>query len=96
MIAKFLAENFLKPTRHPLTKKPSDYGMEYEDVEFSSRDGVKLKAWYMDAGSDKTLIVTHPFPFNRYGFSVKAQGIFKITNMEVELLNTSKHLYKAG
>lgn len=96
MIARLLARMLLLPKRQPLVKDPGDYGMVFEDVEFSSSDGVRLKAWLVRGRLDKLVIVTHPMPFTRYGFSVNHQGFMKVSCVEVELLKTVRALNDAG
>lgn len=96
MISNFLAKSLVQPKRQPTKKKPSDYGMDYEDIEFKSLDGVKLKGWLIRGNSEKLIILTHPMVFTKYGFSVEDQGNFKITKLEVEFLNTIKRLNDEG
>jgi dipeptidyl aminopeptidase/acylaminoacyl peptidase len=96
MISSFLAKSLIKPTRQPVVKNPKDYGMDYKNIEYKTADGVLIKGWLIPGKSDKLIIMTHPMPFTRYGFSVKHQGFFKITKREVELLNTVKNLNNAG
>lgn len=96
MLYKFLAKALIQPNRRPLVKNPSDYGMEYQDIDFKSKDSTNLKAWYIPGTSDKLIIMTHPMPFNRYGFHTKGQGLLKVSNVEVELLKTAKQLNQAG
>ena len=36
----------LHSVRQPIVTTPKDYGLEYEDVEFESTDGLKLKGWF--------------------------------------------------
>lgn len=96
MLTNILAKAAIVPPRKPLVKNPEDYGMEYESIDFKSRDGVNLKAWYIPGKSDNLIIFTHPMPFNRYGFHTKGQGIMKVSNIEVELLKVVKQLNNAG
>ena len=37
------------PARHQATILPENFGVTYEDVEFTSADGVTLKGWYFDS-----------------------------------------------
>ena len=92
MLTKYLAKALIKPTRRPIIKNPSDYGMEYQDIDFKLKDGTDLKAWYIPGKSDQLIIMTHPMPFNRYGFHTKGQGLIRVSNVEVELLKTAKQL----
>jgi dienelactone hydrolase len=96
MIPSILTKSLLCPRRQPLVKNPGDYGMTYEDVEFTAPDNVLIKGWLIHGTLDKLIIVTHPMPFTRYGFSIKHQGIFKVSDREVELLRTAVHLHKQG
>ncbi len=96
MMSAYLARSLLIPKRHPLKKNPGDYGLKYEEISFKSIDGILLKGWYIQGSSGKLIIMTNPMPFSRYGFSANSQGIFKITNIEVELLLTASQLNKAG
>jgi uncharacterized protein len=54
--------------RTPVMRKPSDYGMDFEETWFPSMDGVPLEAWFIAAPSDRLLIINHPMTCNRYGF----------------------------
>ena len=96
MITSILTKSLLRPVRQPLVKNPSDYDMKYVDVEFSTEDQVNIKGWLIHGTSDELIIITHPMPFTRYGFSPRHQGIFKSSDIEVELLKTAAHLNKQG
>jgi predicted alpha/beta-fold hydrolase len=92
----FLADSLIKPKRQPIIKTPQDYGMKYESIEFKSTDGVKLKGWYIPGASEKLIIMTHPMIFTKYGFSAKDQGLFKVTDLDVEFMKTAGALNGAG
>ncbi len=96
MLSRFLASASIVPPRRPIVKNPSDYGMDYRDIEFTTRDNVHLKAWYIPGTSDNLIIFTHPMPFNRYGFHTKGQGVMRISDVEVELLKVVRRLNDAG
>ena len=96
MLSKFLAKALIYPSRRPIVKTPSDYAMPYQDVDFQSKDGIPLKAWYIPGTSEHLIIMTHPMPFSRYGFHTQGQGLMKVSDVEVELLKTVKHLNAAG
>ncbi|MBN2103689.1 alpha/beta hydrolase [bacterium] len=95
-IDSMMAKSLIYPRRQPLVKNPADYGMPYEDVEFITQDSVTLKAWWIPGDDEKIIVMTHPMPFTRYGFSPKHQGFFKVTKLEVELLKTVRHLHDQG
>lgn len=96
MTDSMMAKSLIFPRRQPLVKNPADYGMDYRDVSFYSPDSVLIQAWFIPGREDKMVILTHPMPFTRYGFSVKHQGFFKVTKKEVELLKTVRVLHDAG
>jgi hypothetical protein len=41
------ANLFKNGARTPVLRRPSDYGMGYEDVFFPSLDGVPLEGWFI-------------------------------------------------
>ncbi len=92
----FLTDSLIKPKRQPVLKTPRDYGMKYESIDFKSIDGVKIKGWYIPGTSEKLIIMTHPMIFTKYGFSAKDQGLFKVTDLDVEFMKTAKALNGAG
>lgn len=68
-VIKGIAQNFRSVLRSPILRRPSDYGLEYEEISFPSQDGVPLEGWFIPcADSDKIIIANHPRNFNRSGF----------------------------
>lgn len=94
----YFSRIILRSRRQSLTRTPSDYGMGYEDVEFRSTDGLRLKGWFIPASGQSrgVIVVTHPFPFNRHGFVAKGQGFPPISHTDVDLLKTMEALNGAG
>jgi fermentation-respiration switch protein FrsA (DUF1100 family) len=82
--------------RQPIVRTPQDYGIGYEDIVFKSTDGITLKGWLLPAESDKIIIMTHAFPFNRHGFIAKNQGWITRINKDVDLLKTADVLHRNG
>ena len=82
--------------RTPVLRRPSDYVMEYEDVFFSSLDGIPLEAWFIPANSDKLVIINHPMTCNRYGFPGHLPPWTMFGGFEVNFLPELKHLHDAG
>lgn len=71
-VAVFFARQMIRPARARLWATPADAGMEYEDVEFPARDGLRLSGWFVTAeggtGDRKPAIVlVHGWPWNRLG-----------------------------
>ena len=91
------AQMFAYGARTPVLKRPSDVGLEYEDVFFPALDGVPLEAWFIPADSDKLLIVNHPMTCNRYGFPGHLPPWNTMFGgFEVDFLPELKHLHDAG
>lgn len=70
-VSYFFARNIIKPPQKKLWAFPSDIGMDYEDVQFPARDGVRISGWFIPAASGTqngaTLIITHGWLWNRLG-----------------------------
>ena len=94
--AGLFAKPLVYPNRQPVIKTPADYGMAYKDIEFSTADNVTLKGWLIPGDKDTLGIITHPMNFTKYGYSTEHQGTFKITDIEVEFINTAKSLHEDG
>ena len=80
------------PPRLENLKTPSDYGMQYSDVDIVTADNVRLSAWEIPspAPSDKTVIVNHPLTTTRYG------SVDGLDGVSAEFLPMVKHLHDAG
>ena len=67
-ILQGIAEGFRTWTRAPILHRPSELGLDFEEVVFPSEDGVPLEGWYIPApGSNELVIANHPRWFNRAG-----------------------------
>jgi len=51
--------NLATKTRAPLFDNPANWGLEYEDVEFKTADGITLRGWLINPGQDKVIIQGH-------------------------------------
>ena len=91
-----IAQVTAKPQRAPVLRKPSDYGMEYEDVFFPSYDGVPLEGWFIPVNSEKLIICNHPMTMNRYGFPGHLEPWSLFNPTEVNLIKIYEALHKAG
>lgn len=50
----------------PVTSDPSDVGLEYSLMSFTSRDGLALKGWWLEsAESDRAVVIVHGSEGNR-------------------------------
>jgi dipeptidyl aminopeptidase/acylaminoacyl peptidase len=57
----------IKPQKFISKTTPEDLGMEYEDVLFSTKDGVKLRGWFIPNLNEhsKTIILLHGYPADK-------------------------------
>ena len=92
LVARMIVNMRVAPARLDNPKTPADYGMDYQDVEFVTADGIRLSAWEIRAPSpsDRTIIVNHPLTTTRYG-SVKG-----LDGVEAEFLPMVRHIRNAG
>lgn len=92
ILASALVELRLAPERLDNPKTPTDYGMEYSDVNIVTKDNVRLSAWEIPSTtpSNKTVIVNHPLLTTRYGSVEGLDGV------AAEFLPMVKHLHDAG
>lgn len=102
-IIKAIAEGFGRPIRSPILRTPAEFGLDYENITFSSRDGTPLEAWLIPCeGSDRLIVANHPLSFNRYGFAAhiepwkSAFGDFAGNDFEVNFLADYKLLHDNG
>jgi pimeloyl-ACP methyl ester carboxylesterase len=102
LVAVFLAVCFvfssfiLYSNRQPVVRSPKDYGLDFESLEFKSADGLNLKGWFIPGTTEKTVVITHPFPFNRHSFLAANQGWLKLFKTDVDLLKTAQAVNGAG
>jgi len=60
----FILYIFPKRSVSPFT--PKQWAMEYQDVAFTTRDGLKLKGWFIpNKKSNKVIIVCHGYPMDK-------------------------------
>ena len=97
-IGKKLAETVLYPVDQPFPKTPADYGIQYRDVEFTTRDGVRLSGWLLNEGAGKVIIMTHfGYRANRFGYQTKYQPrLTKPYDEEIEFVKVAQRLVDAS
>ncbi len=83
--------------RTPILRRPSDYGMAYEDVFFPAMDGVMLDGWFIPSeGSNKLVICNHFIGANRYGYPGHLEPWTGQGGFEVNFVEAYKALHEAG
>ena len=91
-----LAQGLSVPPRTPILRTPADYEMDFEDISFTTEDGVSIKGWFMPANSYKLIISNHFSPANRYGFAGHLEPLTYAGGFEVNFLPRYKALHDAG
>ncbi|MEM6675266.1 MAG: alpha/beta hydrolase [Planctomycetota bacterium] len=97
---KYLAEFAVRPMfRTPVHKTPADHGItDFEDVFFTSADGVGLEGWLIRAkGSNKLIVVNHPMPMSRSGFTGHwGEPWSGVDDIEIDFVAHMAALVRAG
>ena len=77
-ISFYSAHSMTKFEVVPIETNPADYALPYEDISFTSRDGLTLKGWWVESGKDQSvIIIVHGSEGNRVQPPEKMLGITK-------------------
>lgn len=75
----YIGYRVMNPERKDISELPSDWDLSYEDIEFTSKDGVTLEGWWIPSQKDhhlfsskKTVVFAHGYGYNRAGEPNKA------------------------
>ncbi|MEM1219364.1 MAG: alpha/beta hydrolase, partial [Bacteroidota bacterium] len=97
MVTGFLSNSIVKGGVAPLFDNPQNYGLDYEDVTFTAKDGTKLSAWLVKGGTDKIIIQSHfGVQACRAGFTPEGKGMVKLWNEKIPFLQHVKYLVEQG
>jgi len=66
VFSAFVAYKMVKPPRFIGDWTPKDLGFDYDEVIIETRDGLELSAWWIDNGSDKTVLPLHGYTRSRW------------------------------
>ena len=91
-----LAYGLSRPPRTPILRTPADYGLDFEDISFMTKDKVEITGWFVPGDSDNVIICNHFSPANRYGFAGHLEGLNFAGGFEVNFLPRYKALHDAG
>jgi len=62
--------------------EPSDFGLEYEEINFKSTDGIKLSGWFIPNNKTKSaIIVMHGYPADKANLLGMAEFLAKDFNV---------------
>lgn len=97
MFAKMVSDMMIKPGSSPVFGQPADFGLDYEDVELETRDGVTLRGWLIEGGTDKVIIQTHfGVQCSRSGYTPEGKGMIKMWKEDISFLRQAKYLNECG
>ena len=99
MFGKVISNLMIKPGKSPVFETPDSYGLEYEDVNFKTSDGVNLSGWIIKGGKDKVIIQSHfGVQCSRSGFTQEGKGIMKnaLWTSDIHFLEQAKYLVEEG
>ena len=99
MFGKAISDLMVKPGKSPVFETPDEYGLEYEEVTFITKDNVILSGWIVKGRTDKVIIQSHfGVQCSRCGYTQEGKGIFKNTlwTSDIHFLNQTKYLVEAG
>jgi uncharacterized protein len=96
ILGYFIADSIIHMNRQPVPKNPLDYGMNFENIELKTSDGVNIKGWLIPGNTSKLIVMTHVGGLTKYGSTVSYKNLTKLYNQEIEFLKTAEHLHKAG
>lgn len=97
MLGTMVSDMMVKPHQSPLFDEPPNHGLDYEDVEFETLDGVTLRGWLIKGGTDKVIIQSHfGVQCNRGGWSPKGKGLVTPWKNDIQFLRQATYLSDRG
>lgn len=99
--AAYVAKQLISPTRQRLWALPSDAGLDYQEVEFPARDGLRLSGWFVPASANDstqqpTIVLVHGWTWNRLGDSGETFLANISGGLQVDLLRLAYSLHEGG
>ncbi len=67
----YVSYRLVRPPRYVGGWTPSDLGLEYEDISLTTEDGIRLEGWWIDRGSESTVVLLHGYTVSRWAFYVR-------------------------
>ena len=67
----YVSYRLVRPPRYVGEWIPSDLGLEYEDISLTTEDGIRLEGWWVDRGSDRTVVLLHGYTVSRWAFYIR-------------------------
>ncbi|HSH04901.1 MAG TPA: alpha/beta fold hydrolase [Anaerolineae bacterium] len=101
VLAAMLARFLLAPPRQKLWSDPGDVGLEFDDVTFPARDGLRLSGWFVPGegvaeGARPTVVLVHGWTWNRLGDAADTLASHLSNSTSVDLLRLMHALQQSG
>ena len=97
MLGNMISDMMIKPFQSPLFDDPGDYDLDFQDVEFTARDGVILRGWLIRGGTDRVIVQSHfGVQCNRAGYNPKGKGLIKPWKQNISFLRQATYLNGLG
>ena len=97
MFGNMVSNMMVKPSQSPLFDSPTNYGLDYENVEFKAHDGVTLRGWLIKSDTDRVIVQSHfGVQCNRGGWSPKGRGPIAPWKKDIKFLRQAKYLSEQG
>ena len=97
MLTAYLSDMMVRPHQSPVFDDPTDYQLSYEDVSFEASDGVTIRGWLIDGGSDRIIIQSHfRVQCSRAGYCLEGKGFMKPWKSDIPFLRQAKQLVEMG
>ena len=97
MVTRILSNMIVKGGIAPVFESPKDYGLDYEDVQFQAKDGVKLRGWLIKGGADKIIVQSHfGVQSSRSGYTPRGKGMVKMWKEDISFLKHVTYLVDKG
>ena len=99
-LVAYLSKQLISPPRQRLWAIPSDAGLDYQEIEFPARDGLRLSGWFVpckggEASSKPTIVLVHGWTWNRLGDSGETLLSNVSGGLQVDLLRLTHTLHES-
>ncbi len=93
----FIAYRMAKPPREKGDWNPGDFGLEYRDFEVKNSEGITIRGWHIDKGSQCTVFLLHGYTVSRWTFYIKKMVEFLADeNLNIVLFDFRAHGESGG
>ena len=96
LLAVLITRAGTRPMDLELTSSPADYGLSYEEVTFTSTDGVALSGWYLPGGSRQAVVACGHGLFRSRREVLDRAAFFRQQGYDTLIFDFRRHGKSAG